>query len=303
MTEPKGHFHRARSTAPAKSSAWGVVLLAHGSQRGNDTHLGLLEVVNRLQAVLGEDQARVVLACLEFIEPHPGQAIHSLADQGFRQVAVMPYLLGHGKHATLELEEALSSLREELPGVDLHLTEGLGSDPRMAEMVMERVLSVHHPAPGNPPNPPLAKGGKGGFGGDSGAQDGPIGVLLVKAGTKNQYDDCLWLMELGRMVEARLGSGYVVEVAQSHYGDPTMDDAGLRLVEERGASSVVCVPYLFFPGLILRRNVLGGLERLKQKYPWLPAAVASPLGVDDRLVAIAADRVREMWAGQRWLGS
>ena len=236
-----------------------MVLLAHGSQLGTDTHPGLREVVDRLQAVLGEDQARVVLACLEFIEPHPGQAIHSLADQGFQRVAVMPYLLGQGKHATLELEEALASLQEELPGVELHLSESLGCDPRLAEMVAERVLSSHVTARGS-----------------QSAEECPIGVLMVKADTKNQYDDCLWLVELGRMVEDRLGTEYAVEVAQSHYGEPTMEDATARLVEEHGVSSVVCVPYLFFPGLILQRDVIGGLERLRQKYPWLPMTVTPP---------------------------
>ena len=41
------------------------------------------------------------------------------------------------------------------------------------------------------------------------------GVLLVKAGTKTIYDDCRWMVELGMLVEERLGAGYAVEVAQS----------------------------------------------------------------------------------------
>ena len=278
MRETKGHYHQAKGEAPPSGRpAWGVVLLAHGSQRGTDTHPGLQEVADRLQALLGSDRAQVVLACLEFIEPHPGEAIHSLAEQGFQRVAVMPYLLGQGKHATLELEEALGGLRKELPGVELHLTEGLGCDPRLAEMVVEKVLT----------SPSLATRPCDG--------DQPTGVLLVKAGTKSQYDDCLWLSELGTMVEARLGKEYAVEVAQSHYGDPTMEDATARLVDGRGVSSVICVPYLFFLGLILRRDVLGGLERLRNKYPRVPMAAIPPLGVDDRLVEIAADRVWEVW--------
>ena len=120
-------------------------------------------------------------------------------------------------------------------------------------------------------------------------------MLLVKAGTKNQYDDCLWLEELGRKVEKRLGLGYAVSVAQSHYGDPTVEAGAARLVEERGVSAMVVMPYLFFPGLILKRNILGGLDRLRLHYPNLSLAVTPPLGVDDRLVAVAADRVRQVW--------
>ncbi|GIT01762.1 MAG: hypothetical protein CM1200mP27_03870 [Chloroflexota bacterium] len=54
---------------------------------------------------------------------------------------------------------------------------------------------------------------------------------MVKAGTKTEYDDCIWLEELGQLVEAKLGENYAVAVAQSHYGDPTMDVAAAKLAE------------------------------------------------------------------------
>ena len=96
-------------------------------------------------------------------------------------------------------------------------------------------------------------------------------------------------------MENQLGLGYAVAVAQSHYGDPTVEAGAARLVEERNVSSIVVVPYVFFPGLILKRNILGGMERLHQKYPEVSLTATPPLGVDDRLVAVAADRVRQVW--------
>lgn len=294
--------HRGAST---DNPPWGVVLLAHGSQRGTSpkecscaweatvtpdwcqhcpsTAQGLQEAARRLQAVLGTDRARVVLSCLEFIEPHPDQAMHTMSAQGLRRVVVMPYLLGHGKHATLELDEMLDGVRAQLLGLQIYLAEGLRADPRLADMAVERVRSV---GASRRVGTPLHHQDT----------DHPIGVLLVKAGTKTQYDDCQWLEELGQMVEARLGTGYAVAIAQSHYGDPTMEAATAHLVQARRASSLICVPYLFFPGMILRRNILGGLDRLKRQYPHLSVKVTPPLGVDDRLVAVAADRIREIWA-------
>ena len=287
---------------------WGVILLCHGSQRGTSpqecscawdsrsaaggsgkdagtlpawcrhcpsTPDGLKDAAQRLQTELGPAYGRVILSCLEFIHPHPDEAVQLLADQGFQRVALMPYLLGHGKHATLELDEVLEELKAKTPEVQLYLTDGLGADPRLAELVVERVQDLHGLGTASP--------------------ERPAGVLLVKAGTKTQYDDCQWLDELGLMVEKRLGVGYAVTVAQSHYGEPTMDGAAAALVEERGAASIMCVPYLFFPGMILQRNVLGGMARLQEKYPGLPMSVTPPLGVDDRVVAVSADRVREVW--------
>ena len=55
------------------------------------------------------------------------------------------------------------------------------------------------------------------------------------------------------------------------------------------------MPYLFFPGLILKRNVLGEMDRLQKIYPTVPMAVTPPLGIDDAIIIVSAQRVREVW--------
>ena len=302
MTHQREKSHPADANgAENHSRRWGVVVVAHGSQRGASptecscswqttgsklpawclncpsTPRGLQEATDRLQAALGTQHAKVELSCLEFIEPRPDQTIHNLVNQGMQQIVVIPYLLGQGKHVTLEMDEVLEEVRGELPGLGLYLAEALGPDPRMADVVVGRVRDLEASLGTKP------------------VKDGPIGVLLVKAGTKNQYDDCLWLEELGRLVENGLGLGYAVAVAQSHYGDPTVETAGATLVEERRVSTIVVVPYVFFPGMILKRNILGEMERLAEKYPGISLKVTPPLGVDERLVEVAADRVRQVW--------
>jgi len=283
----------------------GVILLCHGSQRGTssaecscaweteghfkqDTPLwcrncpstpqGLRDAVSLLADELGKDNAEVVLSCLEFIEPHPDEAVRILTNQGFKKLVIMPYLLGHGKHATLELDEILEDLKNQTPSADIFLSDGFGSDERLASLVIDRIQSLeasHIYAP---------------------SESNPTGVLIVKAGTKTQYDDCSWMVELGEIVENKLGTSYAVSVAQSHYGDPTMDAAASTLINKRNVGSIMCVPYLFFPGLILQRNVIGGLAKLRTQYPDLPITVTPPLGVDNRLVSVAADRIREVWS-------
>jgi sirohydrochlorin ferrochelatase len=58
----------------------------------------------------------------------------------------------------------------------------------------------------------------------------------------------------------------------------------------------MCVPYLFFPGIILQRNVIGGMDLIKERYPNIIMSVTPPLGVDDKIVAITANRVRQAWS-------
>ena len=310
-------------------SSWGVILLGHGSQRGSSprecacawqqpapddsgqgngsgsivelpgwpawcrqcpsTPQGLGEVAGRLQARLGVERAQVILSCLEFIEPFPDEAVRMLSRQGKNRVVVLPYLLGNGKHATVEMDEMLDEVRAQSPEVELVLADGLGSDPRLADLIVERIEDMGDAAP--TPTLPSRSTGEG--------QDEvgrpTVGIMLVKAGTRTQYDDCLWLAELGQMVEARMGEGYAVDVAQSHYGDPTMEFAAARLIVERGVTSLICVPYIFFPGLILTRNVVGTLNQLQETYPTVRMTVAPPLGVDDRLIEVAVDRVHQAW--------
>ncbi len=280
------------------TNSWGVILLGHGSQRGTsksecscswlhkdtpewcqdcpNTPTGLRQAADRLQGMLEIDQSRVVLSCLEFIEPFPLEAVKILDERGFHKVVVAPFLLGNGKHATLEMNEIIEEVQGQLPGVQLYLAAGLGTDPKLAELVVQRVRELE------------------GSEETARARPGPKGILLVKAGTKTEYDDCIWLEELGQLVEASLGADYAVAVAQSHYGDPTMDAASAKLAETRGVSSIMCVPYLFFPGIILQRNVIGGMEQIRDRYPDIIMSVTPPLGVDDKIVAITADRVRQV---------
>ncbi len=287
--------------SPPSNSDWGVVLIAHGSQRGTDrtecscaweqtgpqppswclecpsTPKGLNDAAGRLRSHLGLANRQVVLSCLEFIEPFPKQAVSLLKDRGFRRVALVPFLLGSGKHATLEMEEVFQEVQEDAPDVRVHLAEGLGTDPLLAELVVQRVQGLAEKKAFQPGNGHTS------------------GVVLVKAGTKTIYDDCIWLRELGALVEKRLGSGYAVSVAQSHYGDPTMEEATKDLVSGREVSSLMYVPYLFFPGLILKRNVLGTMRELQETYPGIPMTVTPPLGADGPAVDVAAQRVRKLW--------
>ncbi len=286
---------------PNQDTRWGVVLLAHGSQRGTtraecscfwqsvdprppswcpncpSTPEGLQDAAQRLQETLGDSQAQVILSCLEFIEPHPDRAVQMLREQGLRRVVLAPFLLGNGKHATEELHEILDDLRAQEPGLRLHLADGFGAAFEMADLVAEKVRSL-------PATNPIRS-----------REAAKTGVMIVKAGTKTEYDDCLWLEELGQIVEGNLGPDFAVAVAQSHYGDPTMESAAKLLVEQRLVSRIITMPYIFFPGMILKRNVLGEMERLQKTYPELPMGVTPPLGMDDRIIKVTAQRVGDVW--------
>ena len=263
---------RGKNGAVPPEEEWGVVLLAHGSQRGTHTIDGLREMVSRLQVRLAANGARVRMACLEFIQPDLPQAVGELVSEGCTDITVMPFLLGQGTHTTDDLEEEIARSLEVYPQARIRASEVFGPDPALVDIVLQRVQAQ---------DPAL----------NGASSDAPIGVMLVKAGTRSQSEDHLWLFKMGSMLGERLGSRYAVAVAQSHFGSPTMEEAAVELVEKQGVSAVTCVPYIFFPGLILTRNIMGGLETLGQKYPNVGFDVTPTLGIEDGLVELTARRI------------
>ncbi|HEY7835188.1 MAG TPA: hypothetical protein VIG30_16550, partial [Ktedonobacterales bacterium] len=57
------------------------------------------------------------------------------------------------------------------------------------------------------------------------------------------------------------------------------------------------LPYLHFPGKVLLESVVPATERARAAHPEVPHMLAATLGVDDRIVAVCAERVRAALAG------
>ena len=61
----------------------------------------------------------------------------------------------------------------------------------------------------------------------------------------------------------------------------------------RGLKQVVVVPYIFFPGKVLKVNILPAVEEARRRFPGVELSVAQTLGVDDRLIDLALERALE----------
>ena len=127
---------RGKNGAVPPDGEWGVVLLAHGSQRGTDTIDGLREMVTRLQVRLAGNRARVRMACLEFIQPDLPQAVGDLVSEGCTDITVMPFLLGQGTHTTDDLEEEIARSLEVYPQARIRASEVFGPDPALVDIVL-----------------------------------------------------------------------------------------------------------------------------------------------------------------------
>jgi precorrin-8X/cobalt-precorrin-8 methylmutase len=113
-----------------------ILLLGHGSRR-KQANAGLEYLAVLAQAGLG---MRVQPAYFQFERPDLADGVERLVGEGVTEIIVMPALLFPGVHMKEDIPAALNELRERYGDrVRLVLTEGFGPDPRLAEIIRERV--------------------------------------------------------------------------------------------------------------------------------------------------------------------
>jgi len=121
---------------PVLPSDIGIVLVDHGSKR--DEANALLEDVAQL--FRGVSGAHIVeIAHMELAEPTIAQAIARCVAQGARRVVVHPYFLAPGRHSTTDIPRMVTEAAAAHPGVPCRVTAPLGLDPRMSEVILERI--------------------------------------------------------------------------------------------------------------------------------------------------------------------
>ncbi len=241
-----------------------IILLGHGSRRGKDTDLGLEDVRRRLQLRFNNGR-RVRMAGLEFTPPSLEEAVLKLAAEGSNDILIMPFFLFRGRHLKEEIPQDVARINALVPRVSLRLTANLGLDSRLTDMVEERVRSVLPAPPGT-----------------------GSGVVLVRRGSRPEYDSGEELVKLAENVSRRLA--LPVEPAQAQFGHPTIGEAIQSLVK-LNLKEIVVMPYLFFPGKVLYDNVAVETDKARGLYPGIGFSITLTLGVDDRLVDIVVERI------------
>jgi precorrin-8X/cobalt-precorrin-8 methylmutase len=114
----------------------GILLLGHGSRRST-ANTELVALAELVQGGLG---MRVAPAYFQFERPNLTDTVEQLVSEGVTEIVVVPALLFPGVHMKDDIPTALKDLQTRYgERVHLIMTEGFGPDPRLAEIVMERV--------------------------------------------------------------------------------------------------------------------------------------------------------------------
>ncbi|MCC6797810.1 MAG: sirohydrochlorin cobaltochelatase [Candidatus Hydrogenedentes bacterium] len=121
----------------------GIILVDHGSKHVEANNM-LIEVARIVREHLG---GIVEHAHMELAEPTVAQAFSTCIRQGAEHIVVHPYFLAPGRHSTIDIPCLAAAAAERFPGVSFAVTDPLGIDARLIEVVTERIAAVTKPEP------------------------------------------------------------------------------------------------------------------------------------------------------------
>jgi sirohydrochlorin ferrochelatase len=114
----------------------GLIVVDHGSKKPAANDL-LLDVAAMFKRVSGTKI--VEPAHMELAEPSIEQAFDRCVAQGATMVVVHPYFLAPGRHSTTDIPRMTAEAAARHPGVRFHVTQPLGLDEKIVQLMMQRI--------------------------------------------------------------------------------------------------------------------------------------------------------------------
>lgn len=113
-----------------------ALLIAHGSRRA-EANADLVQLADLVRA--RETYDIVEIAYLELAQPDIPAGAKRCVERGATEVRMLPYFLSMGRHVAEDLDAYQQDFRTKYPGVKFTLCAPLGLDPKVVEVVMERL--------------------------------------------------------------------------------------------------------------------------------------------------------------------
>ena len=114
-----------------------IIILSHGS-RLPEAQATLQRIITLVSS--GVDEKFIVAgAALQFNQPDLPAAIARAVDKGAQQIVVVPLFLYLGLHMQRDIPEILDEQKNLYPGIKISMAEHIGADPRLLDIIMDRV--------------------------------------------------------------------------------------------------------------------------------------------------------------------
>lgn len=113
----------------------GVLVLAHGS-RERQTQATFNAVVDMARKKV---DVLVETAYMEFSEKNIAAGLSALVAKGVTEIKVVPYFLFQGMHIRKDIPDEIAAFVEQHRGVTVKIGQTLGEDPRLADVLADRI--------------------------------------------------------------------------------------------------------------------------------------------------------------------
>ena len=245
-----------------------IVLAGHGSRRERSNEQ-VRELAAGLEARLGFPADA---GFIELAEPSIGEAVETLAPSA-ANVTVIPLSLFAASHVKADVPLVVNEMRAE-HDVRIHNGRHLGVHPAIVELLDERVRAVEADL------------------GVDRAEDDVLVVLCARG--SSDPDSNGDVHKLARLLYE--GRGFLdTEAAFIGVTEPLLEDA-LHTVSKRRPDAIVVLPYMLGDGVLTER-IRERTAEFDAEYPYAVADCGDPLGTDDRLLDVLADRFEEARTG------
>ena len=114
----------------------GVILIDHGSSQSAANDM-LNDVVRTFKQTTGT--SIVEPAHMELASPTLEDAFAACVAQGATEIVIHPYFLAPGRHSTQDIPRMASEAALRFPEIPYQVTNALGVDTRMSEVILLRI--------------------------------------------------------------------------------------------------------------------------------------------------------------------
>lgn len=119
------------------------------------------------------------------------------------------------------------------------------------------------------------------------------GIIVLGHGSKAEEANKAFI-QLSELFKVK-NPGDVVEPAFLQLSPPDLA-AAVEKVVAKGVKKIIICPVFLFPGNHIQEDIPAELAKERAKYPEVEIVMADHIGVDERILAILADRVEEACA-------
>ncbi|MFI3226073.1 MAG: CbiX/SirB N-terminal domain-containing protein [Clostridia bacterium] len=114
----------------------GIIILSHGS-RQKSTENTLTSIVDMLKLAITDYE--IEYGFMEFSDKTIESGLDALREKGIKEIVAVPYFLFDGIHIREDIPEEIAKYVEKYPEVTISMGKTLGADPRLAEILADRV--------------------------------------------------------------------------------------------------------------------------------------------------------------------